>query len=114
MDKYLKWIATGFLRYLIQKVILNVLSYVLNYTNTINRGEKMKGSWKLKWIATGFLMIGAACNSLNIYPIGPIATLIGGLCWLTVSIMWREAALITTNLVLSTITLVGLIYTYLP
>ena len=34
----------------------------------------------LKWIATGFLMIGAACNSLNIYPIGPIATLIGGLC----------------------------------
>ena len=29
----------------------------------------------LKWIATGFLMIGAACNSLNIYPIGPIATL---------------------------------------
>ena len=57
----------------------------------------------LKWIATGFLMIGAACNSLNIYPIGPIATLVGGLCWLTVSIMWREAALITTNLVLSTI-----------
>ena len=73
----------------------------------------MKGSWKLKWIATGFLMIGAACNSLNIYPIGPIATLIGGLCWLTVSIMQREAALITTNLVLSTITLVGLVYTYI-
>ena len=55
----------------------------------------------------------AACNSLNIYPIGPIATLVGGLCWLTVSIMWREAALITTNLVLSTITLVGLVYTYI-
>jgi hypothetical protein len=67
----------------------------------------------LKWIATGFLMIGAACNSLNIYPIGPIATLVGGMCWLTVSIMWREAALITTNIVLSTITLVGLVYTYI-
>ena len=66
----------------------------------------------LKWIATGFLMIGAACNSLNIYPIGPIATLVGGMCWLAVSIMWREAALITTNLVLSTITIVGLVYTY--
>ena len=67
----------------------------------------------LKWIATSFLMIGAACNSLNIYPIGPIATLVGGICWLIVSIMWREAALITTNLVLSTITLVGLVYTYI-
>ena len=66
----------------------------------------------LKWIATGFLMIGAALNSLNIYPLGPLATLAGGLCWLSVSIMWREAALITTNVVLSAITIIGLIYTY--
>ena len=93
-----------------QNIFLSVLKCVLNYTNTINR-EKIMDKY-LKWIATGFLMIGAACNSLNIYPIGPIATLVGGLCWLTVSIMWREAALITTNLVLSTITLVGLVYTY--
>ena len=66
----------------------------------------------LKWIATGFLMIGAAANSVGMYPLGPIATLAGGLCWLSVSIMWREAALITTNLVLSAITIIGLIYTY--
>ena len=32
----------------------------------------------LKWVATGFLMIGAALNSLNIYPWGPIANLFGG------------------------------------
>ena len=45
----------------------------------------------LKWIATGFLMIGVGANSLAIYPLGPLATLAGGLCWLSVSIMWREA-----------------------
>ena len=57
-------------------------------------------------------MLGVGANSLAISPLGPIATLAGGLCWLAVSIMWREAALITTNLVLSTITIVGLVYTY--
>ena len=48
----------------------------------------------------------------NIYPWGPIANLFGGMTWLIVSIMWREAALITTNIVLATITFIGLIYTY--
>ena len=67
----------------------------------------------LKWVATAFLMIGAALNSLNIYPWGPIANLFGGGTWLIVSIMWREAALITTNLVLSAITIVGLYITYI-
>jgi len=67
----------------------------------------------LKWIATGFLMIGAALNSLNIYPWGPIANLFGGGTWLIVSIMWREAALITTNIVLAGITMAGLLYTYI-
>jgi|TARA_B110000971_G_C19784324_1_gene396813 hypothetical protein len=67
----------------------------------------------LKWIATGFLMIGAGANSVGMYPLGPIATLTGGLCWLVVSIMWKEAALITTNVVLSSITVIGLAVTYL-
>ena len=66
----------------------------------------------LKWIATGFLMIGVGANSLAIYRLGALATLAGGLTWLIVSIMWKEAALITTNLVLSAITIIGLVYTY--
>ncbi len=57
-------------------------------------------------------MVGVGANSLAIYPLGPLATLAGGLCWLAVSIMWKEAALITTNLVLSAITVIGLVYTY--
>ena len=66
----------------------------------------------LKWIATGFLMIGCAANSVGMYPLGPITTLIGGFCWLAVAIMWKEAALIVTNTTLSAITVIGLVYTY--
>ena len=67
----------------------------------------------LKWVATALLMIGVGANSLAIYPAGPLFTLAGGLTWLIVSIMWREAALITTNIVLSVITIIGLVYTYI-
>ena len=67
----------------------------------------------LKWVATLFLMIGVGANSLAIYPAGPLFTLAGGLTWLIVSIMWREAALITTNVVLSAITVIGLYITYI-
>ena len=73
----------------------------------------MKIDQILKWVATGFLIIGAALNSLNIYPYGPLINLLGGFTWLSVSIMWREAALITTNIVLSGVTIIGLLYTYL-
>jgi hypothetical protein len=73
----------------------------------------MKIDYYLKWIATGILMIGAGLNSLAIYPWGPLANLVGGLTWLVVAIMWREAALITTNVVLSTITILGLTYNFI-
>lgn len=66
----------------------------------------------LKWIATALLVIGAALNSLNIYPYGPLINLMGGFVWLIVSIMWKEAALITTNVVLAGVTIIGLVYTY--
>jgi len=73
----------------------------------------MKIDQILKWVATGFLIVGAALNSLNIYPYGPIVNLLGGFTWLIVSIMWKEASLITTNVLLATVTIIGLVYTYI-
>jgi len=58
------------------------------------------------------LIIGAALNSLNIYPYGPLMNLAGGGVWLIVALMWREAALITTNIVLFGVTVIGLVYTF--
>jgi hypothetical protein len=42
--------------------------------------------------------------------LGPILYLIGGLLWLVVSIMWKEPALIVTNLTLAAVNAIGLIY----
>lgn len=65
---------------------------------------------KLKWIATAVLVVATALTSLNIYPYGPIFYLLGGILWLIVSIMWKEPALIVTNLVLASVNALGLIY----
>ena len=65
---------------------------------------------KLKWTATAVLIVATAFTSLNIYPLGPILYLIGGLLWLIVSIRWKEPALIVTNAVLASVNLIGLIY----
>ena len=66
----------------------------------------------LKWIATAILIIGVGVNSLGIYPLGPILLLLGGLTWLVVSIMWRDAALITTNGTMSLVSTLALIYNF--
>ena len=65
---------------------------------------------KLKWIATAVLIVATALTSLNIYPLGPMLYLLGGLFWLIVSIMWKEPALIVTNLTLASVNAIGLIY----
>jgi hypothetical protein len=68
----------------------------------------MKIDFYLKWIATGFLIVATALNSFNVYPAGALLYLVGGLLWLCVSIMWKEPALITTNLVLAAVNGIGL------
>jgi hypothetical protein len=66
----------------------------------------------LKWIATAILIVASALNSLGYYPIGPILYLVGGLAWLIVSIMWKEPALIATNVILASVNAIGLTITY--
>jgi hypothetical protein len=66
----------------------------------------------LKWLATITLIIGTAVNSLGFYPEGPIILITGGVLWLTVSIRWREPALIVTNAVMSLTAIVGVAFNY--
>jgi hypothetical protein len=66
----------------------------------------------LKWLATITLIIGTAVNSLGFYPEGPIILITGGALWLTVSIRWREPALIVTNAVMSLTAIVGVAFNY--
>lgn len=66
----------------------------------------------LKWIATVILIIGTAVNSLGYYPAGPLILALGGVIWLAVSVMWREASLIVTNFVMTVTGFLGLCYTW--
>lgn len=66
----------------------------------------------LKWLATITLIIGTAVNSLGFYPAGPIILIIGGILWLTVSIRWKEPALIVTNAIMSLTAIVGVAFNY--
>jgi hypothetical protein len=72
----------------------------------------MKIDFYLKWIATALLIVGCAFTSINVYPLGPIITGLGGIFWLVVSIMWKEWSLIVTNSVLLSVNALGLIYKY--
>jgi hypothetical protein len=73
--------------------------------------EKFKVDTYLKWFATLLLIIGCGFNAVNIYPLGPIITGLGGVFWLIVSIMWKEWSLIVTNATLLSVNAIGLIYT---
>ena len=73
----------------------------------------MKIDQILKWVATAILIIGSGVNSLGFYPQGPLLLGLGGVVWLSVSIMWKEWSLIVTNATLLLVNASGLIYTYL-
>lgn len=65
----------------------------------------------LKWIATVTLIVGIGFNSYGFYPLGPIILLFGGVFWLSVALLWKDYALIMTNLVATLVSASGLIYT---
>jgi hypothetical protein len=69
----------------------------------------------LKWIATAILIVGTFVNAgfPQLYPIGPLLLAMGGVVWLIVSLLWREPALIVTNLVLTTVGFGGILLYYI-
>ena len=69
----------------------------------------------LKWLATAILIIGTGVNTAlpNLFPLGPVILVVGGLIWLTVSILWKEWSLIVTNAVMTGVAMLGLAYHFL-
>ena len=69
----------------------------------------------LKWVATATRIVGTFINAgfPNLYPIGPIILAMGGVVWLSVSVIWKEPALITTNAVLTFTGIGGILLYYL-
>ena len=75
----------------------------------------MKIDFYLKWVATATLIVGSFINSAfpELYPIGPVVLIVGGVVWLIVSCMWREWSLVITNSVMTLVAVFGMAYYYL-
>ena len=64
----------------------------------------------MKWTATAILILGTAVNGLGYYPLGPLLLVLGGLIWLAVAVKLRDLPLIVTNLVMSVVGLVAVLW----
>lgn len=69
----------------------------------------------LKWIATAILIVGTFVNAgfPELYPMGPALLALGGVFWLIVALIWRESALIVTNIVLTCVGIGGILLYYI-
>ena len=65
----------------------------------------------LKWTATTILIVGTAVNGMGMYPEGPLLLVLGGFIWLIVAVRVKDTPLIVTNLVMSLVGLVSVVYT---
>lgn len=83
-------------------------------TNLNNMNKATTGN-TLKWIATAVLIVGTFVNAgfPELYPVGPLLLAMGGVIWLIVSFLWKEPALIVTNLVLTAMGFGGILLYYL-
>ena len=73
-------------------------------------GQQLTGSVSLQSGNTNdfFLLKSGSFDSLTINGQGVLT--LGGFVWLIVALIWREPALIVTNIVLVTVATIGLIY----
>jgi hypothetical protein len=77
--------------------------------------KKVTTGNNLKWLATAILIIGTFVNAgfPELYPAGPLLLAMGGIVWLIVSFLWKEPALIVTNLVLTAMGFGGILLYYI-
>ena len=62
----------------------------------------------LKWAGVAMFIVGAVLNSINIYPLNSVFLLSGGFIWAAVGYLTRDSAMVTLNLGMNAIYIVGL------
>lgn len=66
-----------------------------------------KFEFALEWGSTFILMIGVWLTAINYYPLNIAFSLAGNVGWLLVAIVWRKISLITIQLVVSALYIIG-------
>lgn len=70
-------------------------------------------SWYLKWAGTICILTGAACTSLELFPLNLILSTSGGVFWFVVGIIWLDRSLMLLNFCVGLIYFAGLLRYYL-
>lgn len=68
---------------------------------------KKKLEFILEWSSTAILLIGVWLTAINHYPLNVVFSILGNLGWLTVAVIWRKMSLITVQLVIVSLYVVG-------
>jgi hypothetical protein len=66
-----------------------------------------KVEFVIEWLSTAILMVGVWLTAINHYPLNIVFSLAGNFGWLIVGIIWRKWSLITIQLVVSLLYVIG-------
>jgi hypothetical protein len=66
-----------------------------------------KTQFVLEWASTAILMVGVWLTAINYYPLNVVFSVLGNFGWLVVAIVWRKPSLITVQLIIVTLYVIG-------
>lgn len=66
-----------------------------------------------EWLSTALVIAGAALTSWNVYPENLYVVIAGNFGWIIVGLYWRKWSLITIQVILTVIYIVGLIHSFI-
>jgi hypothetical protein len=68
--------------------------------------------WWIEWVSTAVLIIGVALTAYNVYPLNIWLSLLGNIGWFVIGWMWKKYSLLTIQVVISIIYILGLMSYY--
>jgi hypothetical protein len=69
--------------------------------------------WLLEWGSTFVLIIGVTLTAFNVFPLNVYLSLAGNFGWFVLSVYWKKWSLVTVQVIVSAIYVVGLIKLFL-
>ena len=69
--------------------------------------------WLLEWGSTFVLIIGVTLTAFNVFPLKVYLSLAGNFGWFVLSVYWKKWSLVTVQVIVSAIYVVGLVKLFL-
>ena len=66
----------------------------------------------LEWLGTATVIVGVGINALGHYPEGVVVMIAGAGIWISVGFLWGKYSIVTTNLAIALVSIIGLIFNY--